>query len=149
MLNKRYFFRVITVALLLSAVIISSAVAFLLSAVDEEIGNGNFLFSVLYSVAWCGIILSANIKAWKTLRVFSVCYLGLNTLLFLLLTVLTVCSAIKLPTVLSLVMVFELYPFLGWSHVMSGIALPIFCLALTACMTAAVLVPLIRRPKNK
>lgn len=149
-LKKSYLIRVVTVSLLLSAVIISSVFSFLLGVIEEEIGNPCFVFSVFYSLAWFGIILLANKKKWATVQCFSVIYLGMTAILFLLLLVLSLFTSIKLPSALSLAVMLEIFPFFGWSLVIdNSIALPIFCFALSGGMAALAAVPFLKKIKKK
>ncbi len=150
MMKKTYFLRVFAVSALLAAVIIASFFSLILSIGEEAVRNGNFVFSVLYSVAWVGIILTANAKKLRTLQWFSAVYLGITALLYLLMLIMSVFPSLKLSAGLAFAIMFEIFPFFGWSRVITNsIALPAFCLALTGCMTATVAVPLFQKTNKK
>ena len=149
MMKKTYFMRVLTVSVLLAAVLIASFFSLVLSIGEEAIRNGNFVFSVLYSIFWVALILIANAKKQKTLQWFSAVYLGITALLFLLTLIMSIFPSIKLPIGLSVAIMLEVFPFFGWSRVITnGIALSVFGFTLTGCMTATVAVPLIQNYKK-
>ena len=148
-MKKTYFLRVLTVSVLLSAVLIASFFSLVLSIGEEAIRNGNFVFSGLYSIAWVGLILWGNAKKQKTLQWFSAVYLGITAILFLLTLIMSIFPSIKLPIGLSFAVMLEVFPFFGWSRVITnGIALSVFGFILTGCMTATVAVPLIKNYKK-
>lgn len=149
MMKKTYFMRVLTVSVLLAAVLIASFFSLVLSIGEEVIRNGNFVFSVLYSIFWVVLILIANAKKQKTLQWFSAVYLGITALLFLLTLIMSIFPSIKLPIGLSFAVMLEIFPFFGWSRVITnGVALSVFGFILTGCMTATVAVPLIKNYKK-
>lgn len=149
MMKKTYFLRILTVSVLLAAVVISSFFSLILSIGEEAVRNGNFVFSVLYSIAWVGLILWANAKKWTTLQWFSTIYLGITAILYLLMLVMTIFPSFKLNVGLAFAIMLEVFPFFGWSRVITNsIALPAFCFVLTGCMTATAIVPLIKTLKK-
>ena len=149
MMKKNYFLRVLAVSVLLASVIIASFFSLILSIGEEAVRNGNFVFSVLYSIAWVGLILWANAKNRKTLQWFSAIYLGITALLYLLMLIMSIFPSLKLSTGLAFAIMFEIFPFFGWSRVITNsIALPAFCFVLTGCMTATAIVPLIKTLKK-
>ena len=150
MMKRSYILRVLAVSALLAAVIIASFFSMILSIGEESIRNGNFVFSVFYSIFWTTAVVTANAKKWRTAQWFSAVYLGATALLFLLMLVMSVLPSIKLSVGLSFAIMLEIYPFFGWSRVITNsIALPAFCLALTGCMAATATVPLIKSFKNR
>lgn len=148
-MKKTYFLRVLTVSVLLAAVLIASFFSLVLSIGEEAIRNGNFVFSGLYSIAWVGLILWGNAKKLKTLQWFSAIYLGITACLYLLMLVMAIFPAVKLSVGFSFAVLLEVFPFFGWSRVITNsIALPVFCFVLTGCMTATAAVPLIKNFKK-
>ena len=148
-MKKAYFLRVLTVSALLAAVLIASFFSLVLSIGEEAIRNGNFVFSVFYSIAWVVLILIANAKKWKTLQWFSAVYLGITALLFLLTLIMSIFPSIKLSFGLSFAFMVEIFPFFGWSRVITNsIALSAFCFALTGCMAVLSAVSLVKNRKK-
>ncbi len=149
MMKKTYFLKVLAVSVLLAAVIIASFSSLILSIGEEAVRNGNFVFSVLYSIAWVGLIFWANAKKWTPVQWFSTIYLGITAILYLLMLIMSIFPSLKLSVGLSFAIMLEVFPFFGWSRVITNsIALPAFCFVLTGCMTATAIVPLIRNLKK-
>ncbi len=148
-MKRAYFIRVMAISSLLAAVIIASFFSLILSIGEEAVRNGNFVFSVFYSIAWVGLIVYSNTKKIRTLQWFSAIYLGITALLFLLMLIMSIFPSFKLSVGLSFTIMLEIFPFFGWSRVITNsIALPAFCFVLTGGMTATAAVPLIKDLKK-